>query len=71
MFAKTKNAIIGSLMLTSVSFALTTSAYSAPREAPSQTKDRHNPTDTKGKPAAPPPVILPRDGVILPGDGRT
>jgi len=64
MFAKTTKAIIGSLMLTSVSFAVTTSAYSAPRQAPSQTKDRHKPTDTNGKPSAPPPVVLP-------GDGRT
>jgi hypothetical protein len=64
MFAKTTKAIIGSLMLTSVSFAVTTSAYSAPRQPPSQTKDRHNPTDRNGKPQAPPPVVLP-------GDGRT
>jgi hypothetical protein len=64
MFAKSTKAIIGSLMLTSVSFAVTTSAYSAPRQAPSQTKDRHNPTDTNGKRPAPPPVVLP-------GDGRT
>jgi hypothetical protein len=64
MFAKTTKAIIGSLMLTSVSFGVTTSAYSAPRQAPSQTKDRHDPTDTNGKRPAPPPVVLP-------GDGRT
>jgi hypothetical protein len=65
MFAKTTKAIVGALVLTSVSFAVTASAYSAPRQAPSQTdKDRHNPTDTNGKRAAPPPVVLP-------GDGRT
>jgi len=64
MFAKIAKTIIGSLVLTSVSCAVTTSAYSEPRQPPSQTKDRHNPSDTNGKPAAPPPVILP-------GDGRT
>ena len=48
MFAKTTKAIIGALVLTSISFAVTASAYSAPRQAPSQTKDRHNPTDTNG-----------------------
>jgi hypothetical protein len=64
MFAKIAKTIIGALVLTSVSFAVTASAYSAPRQAPSQTKDRHNPTDTNGKPPAPPPVVLP-------GDGRT
>ena len=69
MFAKTKKAIIGALVLTSVSFAVSGSAYSTPRQAPSQTndsykKDRHNPTDTNGKRPAPPPVVLP-------GDGRT
>ena len=69
MFAKITKAMIGTLVLTSVSFAVTASAYSAPRQAPSQTnesykKDRHNPTDTNGKRPAPPPVVLP-------GDGRT
>jgi hypothetical protein len=67
MFAKIAKTIIGALVLTSVSCAVTTSAYSEPRQAPSQTKDRHNPTDPtdpNGKPAAPPPVVLP-------GDGRT
>jgi hypothetical protein len=69
MFAKITKTVIGALVLTSVSFAVTASAYSAPRQAPSQTdesykKDRHNPTDTNGKPPAPPPVVLP-------GDGRT
>jgi hypothetical protein len=53
MFAKTTKAIVGALVLTSVSFALTASAYSVPRQAPSQTgesymKERHNPTDTNG-----------------------
>jgi hypothetical protein len=53
MFAKTTKAIIGALVLTSVSFAVTASAYSAPRRAPSQVNesymtDRHNPTDTNG-----------------------
>jgi hypothetical protein len=69
MFAKITKAMIGTLVLTSVSFAVTASAYSAPRQAPSQTdksymKDRHNPTDTNGKRPALPPVVLP-------GDGRT
>ena len=69
MFTNTTKAIIGALVLTSVSFAVTASAYSTPRQAPSQTnesykKDRHNPTDTNGKRPAPPPVVLP-------GDGRT
>ena len=69
MFAKTTKAIIGALVFMSVSFAVTASAYSTPRQAPSQTnesyrKDRHNPTDTNGKRPAPPPVVLP-------GDGRT
>jgi hypothetical protein len=69
MFAKIAKTIIGALVLTSVSFAVTASAYSALRQAPSQTderyrKDRHNPTDTNGKRPAPPPVVLP-------GDGRT
>ena len=69
MFAKITKTVIGALVLTSVSFAVTASAYSAPRHAPSQTnesykKDRHNPTDTNGKRPAPPPVVLP-------GDGRT
>jgi hypothetical protein len=36
MFAKTTKAIVGALVLTSVSFAATASAYSAPRQAPSQ-----------------------------------
>jgi hypothetical protein len=36
MFAKTTKAIIGALVLTSVSFAVTASAYSAPRHAPPQ-----------------------------------
>jgi hypothetical protein len=36
MFAKTTKAIVGALMLTSVSFAVTASAYSAPRHAPPQ-----------------------------------
>jgi hypothetical protein len=36
MFANTTKAIIGALVLTSVSFAVTASAYSAPRQAPSQ-----------------------------------
>jgi Spy/CpxP family protein refolding chaperone len=53
MFAKTTKAIVGALVLTSVSFAVTASAYSAPRWAPSQASerymtDRHNPTDTNG-----------------------
>ena len=39
MFAKTTKAIIGALVLTSVSFAATASAYSAPRQAPSQTNE--------------------------------
>ena len=69
MFAKITKAMIGTLVLTSVSFAVTASAYSTPRQAPSQTnesykKDRHNPADTNGKRPAPPPVVLP-------GDGRT
>jgi|GraSoiStandDraft_60_1057301.scaffolds.fasta_scaffold467372_1 hypothetical protein len=69
MFAKITKTVIGALVLTSVSFAVTASAYSTPRQAPSQTnesykKDRHNPTDTNGKRPAPPPVVLP-------GDGRT
>ena len=69
MFANTTKAIIGALVLTSVSFAVTARAYSTPRQAPSQTnesykKDRPNPTDTNGKRPAPPPVVLP-------GDGRT
>ena len=69
MFANITKAMIGALVLTSVSFAVTASAYSAPRQAPSQTdesyrKDRHHPTDTNGKRRAPPPVVLP-------GDGRT
>ena len=69
MFANTTKAIIGALVLTSVSFAVTASAYSAPRQAPPQTNEsykegRHNPTDTNGKRPAPPPVVLP-------GDGRT
>ena len=69
MFAKTTKAIISALVLTSVSFALTGSAYSTPRQTPSQTsesykKDRHNPTDTNAKRPARPPVVLP-------GDGRT
>ena len=71
MFTKITKTIIGALVLTSVSFALTPSAYSAPREAPSQTdkshrKDRHNPTDTNAKRPYPPPY-----GVVLPGDGNT
>ncbi len=69
MFAKITKTVIGALVLTSVSFAVTATAYSTPRQAPSQTnesykKDRHNPTDTNGKRPAPPPVVLP-------GDGRT
>ena len=64
MFAKIAKTIIGALVLMSVSFAVAASAYSKPREAPSQTKDRHNPTDTSGKPPAQPPVVRP-------GDGRT
>ena len=36
MFANTTKAIIGALVLTSVSFAVTASAYSAPRQAPTQ-----------------------------------
>jgi hypothetical protein len=36
MFAKTTKAIIGALVLASVSFALTANAYSAPRQAPSE-----------------------------------
>jgi Spy/CpxP family protein refolding chaperone len=36
MFAKTTKAIIGALVLTSVSFAATASAYSAPRQPPTQ-----------------------------------
>ena len=69
MFAKIAKTVIGALVLTSVSFAVTASAYSTPRQAASQTnesykKDRHNPTDTNGKRPAPPPVVLP-------GDGRT
>ena len=53
MFAKTTKAIIGALVLTSVSFALTASAYSAPPRPPSQTNesymtDRHDPTNTNG-----------------------
>ena len=66
MFAKITKTVIGALVLTSVSFAVTATAYSTPRQAPSQTnesykKDRHNPTDKR---PAPPPVVLP-------GDGRT
>ena len=34
MFAKTTKAIIGALVLTSVSFAVTAGAYAAPRQAP-------------------------------------
>ena len=34
MFAKTTKAIISALVLTSVSFVMTASAYSAPRQAP-------------------------------------
>ena len=34
MFAKTTKAIIGALVLTSVSFAMTAGAYSATRQAP-------------------------------------
>jgi hypothetical protein len=69
MFAKTTKVMIGALVLTSVSLAVTASAYSRPRQAPSQTnesykKNRHNPTDTNGKRPAPPPAVLP-------GDGRT
>jgi hypothetical protein len=69
MFAKITKTVIGALVLTSVSFAVTASAYSAPRQTPSQTdesymKDRHNPTNTNGKRPAPPPAVLP-------GDGRT
>jgi len=69
MFAKSTKTVVAALVLTSVSFAVTTSAYSAPRQAPSQTdesyrKDRHNPINTNGKRPAPPPVVLP-------GDGRT
>jgi hypothetical protein len=49
MFAKTTKAIIGALVLTSVSFAVTASAYSAPRHAPPQAQqwtDRaSNPSD--------------------------
>ena len=36
MFTNTTKAIIGALVLTSVSFAATASAYSAPQQAPSQ-----------------------------------
>ena len=36
MFTNTTKAIIGALVLTSVSFAVTASAYSAPQQAPSQ-----------------------------------
>jgi len=34
MFAKTTKALIGALVLTSVSFVMTAGAYSAPRQAP-------------------------------------
>ena len=36
MFEKTTKAIVAALVLTSVSFAATASAYSAPQQAPSQ-----------------------------------
>jgi hypothetical protein len=54
MFAKTTKAIIGALVLTSVSFAATASAYSAPRHAPPQAQqwmDRAaNGSDYRGSP---------------------
>jgi hypothetical protein len=37
MFVKTTKAIVGALVLTSVSFAITASAYSAPRHTPPHT----------------------------------
>ena len=36
MFGKTTKAIVGVLVLTNVSFAITASAYSAPRHTPPQ-----------------------------------
>jgi hypothetical protein len=36
MFAKTTKAIIGALVLSSVSFAATAGAYAAPRQPPTQ-----------------------------------
>jgi hypothetical protein len=36
MFAKTTKTIVGALVLTSVSFAITAGAYSAPRHTPPQ-----------------------------------
>jgi len=53
MFANSTKTLVAALVLTSVSFAVTASAYSLPRQAPSQTdesymKERHNPTDTNG-----------------------
>jgi hypothetical protein len=59
MFAKTTKAIVGALLLTSVSFAITASAYSAPRHTPPQAQhwmdraatgadSRGSPGDTNG-----------------------
>jgi hypothetical protein len=52
MFANTTKAIIGALVLTSVSFAVTASAYSAPRQAPTQAEqawmNRASNPDTNG-----------------------
>jgi hypothetical protein len=52
MFAKTTKAVIGALALTSVSFALTGNAYSAPRQAPSAAEqawmNRASNPDTNG-----------------------
>jgi hypothetical protein len=52
MFAKITKAIIGALVLTSVSFAVAASAYSAPRQAPSEAErawmNRASNPDTNG-----------------------
>ena len=52
MFAKTTKAIIGALVLTSVSFAVTASAYSAPWQPPTQAErawmNRASNPDTNG-----------------------
>jgi len=52
MFAKTTKAIVGALVLTSVSFAVTAGAYSAPRQAPSAAElawmNRASNPDTNG-----------------------
>jgi hypothetical protein len=52
MFAKTTKAIIGALVLTSVSFAVTAGAYAAPRPAPTEAEqawmNRASNPDTNG-----------------------